>query len=156
MHIHHFGDPKLVKPNVPVEDVWQYKEYLADMYQCMKEHNGCGLAAPQVGINAQFFMYKHDRLCRTLYNPVIAESEGSVIDYEGCLSIPGFTFPVQRFEKVLVDFVGPRGEHDTIEAEGWHARILQHEIDHLNGTLICHKLNREHKRNFIRKWNKCS
>lgn len=155
MHIHHFGDPTLIRSNPPVEDVDQYKEYFSDMYKCMKTHNGVGIAAPQVGINAQFFMYSFEKVSRVIRNPVLVEHEGSVVDYEGCLSIPGFTFPIQRYEKVIVDYLDPKGALATIEADGWHARILQHEMDHLNGILICHKLNREHKRNFIRKWNKC-
>ncbi|MBB5323727.1 peptide deformylase [Anoxybacillus tepidamans] len=117
---------------------------LNDMYDTMIEADGVGLAAPQVGIAKQIAIVdigdQHGRI--ELINPVILESRGEQIGPEGCLSFPGLFGEVKRAEYVKVRAQNRRGRSFMIEATGFLARALQHEIDHLNGILFTAKVIR--------------
>jgi peptide deformylase len=111
----------------------------------MRANQGCvGLAAPQLGDEVRIVavdVSEHPRATRhhgllVLVNPVIRLSSGSEIAREGCLSIPDLTANVKRATEVLVEASDPEGETRAIEAEGFEARALQHEIDHLDGILF--------------------
>lgn len=110
---------------------------LDDMAETMYESNGVGLAAPQVGIAKRLIVIDpgNDHLLKMI-NPRCLEAEGEEIDVEGCLSIPGIYGEVPRASRVLVEALDPAGEPLRLEAEGFLARILQHEIDHLDGILF--------------------
>ena len=114
-----------------------------DMVDTMKHHKGVGLAAPQIGISKQIIVVseKEDEIIK-LINPSIVESSGNSVDVEGCLSIPGVYGEVDRAAKTVVTAVNENNEKVCIEAEGYLARILQHEIDHLKGTLFVEKAKR--------------
>jgi len=117
---------------------------LNDMYDTMLEADGVGLAAPQVGIAKQIAIVdigdQNGRI--ELINPVILESRGEQIGPEGCLSFPGLFGEVKRAEYVKVRAQNRRGRIFMLEATGFLARALQHEIDHLNGILFTTKVIR--------------
>ncbi len=113
---------------------------LDDMAETMYEYKGVGLAAPQIGIAKRLIVVDpgENRLMK-LINPRLLESEGEQIDVEGCLSVPGVYGEVPRASRVLVEALDTVGEPLRLEAEGFLARILQHEIDHLDGILFLNR-----------------
>ncbi|MCL6585768.1 MAG: peptide deformylase [Anoxybacillus sp.] len=117
---------------------------LNDMYDTMLAADGVGLAAPQVGIAKQIAIVdigdEHGRM--ELINPVILEARGEQIGPEGCLSFPGLFGDVSRAEYVKVRAQNRHGRVFTLEATGFLARALQHEIDHLHGVLFTTKVIR--------------
>jgi len=110
------------------------------MAETMYQARGVGLAAPQIGITRRLVVIDpgENRLIQ-LINPRFLKKRGEVIDVEGCLSIPGLIGEVPRAEWVAVEYVDRHGKTVQIEAEGFLARILQHEIDHLEGVLFIDK-----------------
>lgn len=111
---------------------------LDDMADTMYEANGIGLAAPQVGVAMRVVVIDYgDDFggLLELINPVIVDKSGSAIDVEGCLSIPNVRGNVERFDKITVHFQKRNGKTYEIKAEGYFARVFQHEIDHLDGIL---------------------
>lgn len=134
------------------------------MRETMRAAPGVGLAAPQVGVPLQIAVIEDradllesippDRLAardrqpvpfHVIVNPVITLEGESIEFFEGCLSLPGYSAIVSRAARVRVECMNERGEPVSINAGGWYARILQHEIDHLNGTLY---IDRMHSRSF--------
>ncbi|NMA92572.1 MAG: peptide deformylase [Firmicutes bacterium] len=113
---------------------------LQDMTETMYHAPGVGLAAPQIGISRRLVVIDpgEEQLLQ-LINPCILEKKGEIIDLEGCLSLPGLTGEVPRAEWVAVEYLDPRGKKVRLQAEGLMARILQHEIDHLEGVLFIDK-----------------
>ncbi len=110
--------------------------FVQDMIETMKAKDGVGLAAPQVNVSKRFIVVSDSEKLYTLVNPeVIAHSESTVIDTEGCLSLPGLQASVTRWEKVIIRALDVDGEKKEITARGLLSRVLQHEIDHLNGVL---------------------
>jgi peptide deformylase len=112
-----------------------------DMKDAMYNAPGVGLAAPQVGFSKRLILVdptakKESGSLLVMINPVIVEQEGSVEESEMCLSVPEISVDVKRAEKILVKGVTLSGKEIQIEAEGFLARIFQHEIDHLNGKVI--------------------
>lgn len=110
------------------------------MIQLMAENNGCGIAAPQVGVNKRLFVAVLDgERCELFVNPVILEhSDETEIDTEGCLSVPGKCGDVERYKTIKVRYFNGR-DVVTKEYEGMNARIIQHEYDHLTGVLYIDK-----------------
>ena len=131
------GDPVLTKVSKPVKELTpRIEELIDDMFETMYEHDGAGLAAPQVGILRQLVVIDvGDGNQYVLINPEIIEQSGEVIDYEGCLSVPGMRGKVKRAEKVTVKALNEEFEPIAIAAEGLLARCIQHEVDHLHGKL---------------------
>lgn len=117
------------------------KSLIADLIDTVKNAPGAGLAAPQIGVPLRVLVTNHEDRIRVVINPEIAwESEEEVVADEGCLSIPGLYGPVARKESVVVRAMGRNGKISKIKAEDWEARILQHEIDHLNGILYIDRI----------------
>ncbi|WP_226665771.1 peptide deformylase [Metabacillus litoralis] len=115
---------------------------LADMYDTMIENDGVGLAAPQIGISEKIAIVDIDDQNGTieLINPVIIEERGVQTGPEGCLSFPGLYGEVSRADYVKVRTFNRKGKARIIEAEGFLARAIQHEIDHLEGVLFTSKV----------------
>ena len=118
---------------------------IADMIETMREDKGVGLAAPQVNVSqrlitVEFGSDEDETIPPTLYivvNPEItAHSQEKIIGVEGCLSVPGLMGEVERFVSVTIKGQTKKGEAFKMDAQGWLARIFQHEIDHLNGILF--------------------
>ena len=132
----------------------EVKKLILEMVEAMYEHQGIGLAAPQVGISQRIIIVETSDNPRdtakesgehgkplAFLNPVIAKkSKRMSPEEEGCLSLPGIFVPVKRAEKVEVVCQTPTGNQVRVVAEGLMARIFQHEIDHLNGKLIIDRL----------------
>ncbi|ONK23284.1 peptide deformylase [Siminovitchia sp. FSL H7-0308] len=117
---------------------------LNDMYETMIAADGVGLAAPQIGVGQQIAIvdigeeYGNEYI--ELINPVIVQASGSETDIEGCLSMPGLYGKVPRHRIVVVKAMDRHGQVFSIKAEGFLARALQHEIDHLQGILFTTKV----------------
>lgn len=115
-----------------------------DMMRIMRKANGVGLAAPQVGILQRVIVISPDGMKpAALINPRIVKSEGEQVGQEGCLSIPGLYGDVKRAAYVEVEATDRRGRELVYELEGMPARIVQHEIDHLDGILFIDKVIQE-------------
>jgi peptide deformylase len=136
-----FPDPVLRKKAQRVEKIdGEIKNLVEDMVETMHAAPGVGLAAPQVGVSLRVFVADisvgedPDALI-TLINPeIVSRSETNTIE-EGCLSLPGVMSDVKRSDKVVVRGLNLQGEQVEIEAGGLMARVFQHEIDHLDGSL---------------------
>jgi peptide deformylase len=134
----------------------ELRQLVEDMYDTMDEAPGVGLAAPQIGVNLRIFVYDWDAEDGTeqrgvVINPTLSISEIPTDepdwdeDSEGCLSVPGERFPLKRANKAILTGIDLDQNPVQIEAEGWFARIFQHEFDHLEGTLYVDRLNDEYK-----------
>jgi peptide deformylase len=143
-----FGDPVLREPAGPVESFDAGLRRLAeDMIQTMHEAPGVGLAAPQVGRSLRLIVFDigDEAGARALANPELRNEWGEQIGDEGCLSVPGLYYPVKRAQKVWAEGVDLDGHEVTMEGEELLARVLQHEVDHLNGVLFIDRLDAEHR-----------
>lgn len=140
-----YPNPILEQPCEPVT-IFDKKlsRLLDDMYETMIEFDGVGLAAPQIGINKQIAIVDIDDEHGTieLINPIIVRKEGEETDMEGCLSFPGLYGEVPRSYKVEVKAQNRKGKEFILQAEGFLARAIQHEIDHLHGILFTSKVTR--------------
>lgn len=115
-----------------------------DMMRIMRRANGIGLAAPQLGLLQRLIVIAPEGVKPTaLINPRIVKMEGEQIGQEGCLSIPGLYGDVKRAEYVEVEATDRKGRELTFELEGMPARVVQHEIDHLDGVLFIDKVLKE-------------
>lgn len=148
-----YGDPVLKQRATEVADIDGSLARLADdMIATMYAAPGVGLAAPQVGVQKRLFVYDYDDGTgpHTIINPTITESSGEWMYEEGCLSVPGLYFPIVRPKDVLVTGYDLDGKEVTIEATEFLARVLQHEIDHLDGTLLLEHLDPEQRKEALR------
>jgi peptide deformylase len=147
-----FGDPVLrsrAREVAAVDDA--VRDLMRSMEETMKAAPGVGLAAPQVGVQRRVIVWEHEEVRGALANPVIVGQEGEVEGEEACLSLPGLVYPVVRSEWVRVEGLDPSGRPLEVEAWEWMARILQHEIDHLNGVLFIDRLPRTLRREAMAK-----
>jgi peptide deformylase len=171
------GDPVLRQAARPLtrQEILgdQIQRLIHDMRETMRDAPGVGLAAPQIGLSLQLAVVEDreeslkdlpprevadkDRRpvpFHVILNPrIIVTGDDEASFYEGCLSLTGFSAVVPRARAVRVEYLDEQGEPRSVEASGWYARILQHEIDHLHGTLY---LDRMHTRTFtsIDNWNR--
>jgi len=113
------------------------KRLVRDMEETLRKAEGVGLAATQVGILKRVIIYDVGEGLKVLINPMITwESEEKLEEEEGCLSVPGAKVPVRRAKEIRAEGYNLEGDKVALEAEGLLARVIQHEIDHLNGILI--------------------
>lgn len=132
-----FGDPVLRERAREVGSVdASVQKLMRDMTDTMMAAPGVGLAAPQIGVRRRVIVWQNEDERGALANPRIVEQRGKVTDDEACLSLPGLTYPVSRAQWIAVVGWGPNGEDVSVEASDLTARILQHEIDHLDGVLF--------------------
>jgi len=111
-------------------------ELIERMSEIMRDANGCGLAAPQVGILKRIFIYDIGEGVKAVVNPKITRAKGEQIGEEGCLSLPGLRGEVPRAFEIVVKGQDEFGKPVKIHAEEFEARVMQHEIDHLDGILF--------------------
>lgn len=127
------------------------RELVQDMYETMDKAPGVGLAAPQIGVGLRVFVYDYadddgNERRGVVINPELTIGEVSTepadedTEIEGCLSVPGERFPLKRAETAVLTGVDLEQQPVRIEADGWFARIFQHEFDHLDGTLYVNRL----------------
>ncbi|WP_278674414.1 peptide deformylase [Acidaminococcus fermentans] len=114
---------------------------LKDMAETMYAANGCGLAAPQIGLSKRLVVIDagDGAGIREFVNPVLTDPVGEAVDSEGCLSVPSYEGEVKRAAQITVHFQDRKGDHYQLTAEGLLARALQHECDHLEGILFIDK-----------------
>ena len=145
------GDPRLLRVAPPVPDAMigsaELDALIADMFDTMHDANGVGLAAPQIGVDLQLVIFgSNERNPRypdrplvpptVLINPVITPlGEDEEEDWEGCLSVPGLRGRVPRWSRIRYTGFDPYGDPIDRTVEGFHARVVQHECDHLIGKL---------------------
>ena len=143
-----YPDKFLRQPTKPVLDIDSViQEIIDDMADTMYDAPGVGLAAIQVGCDQSILVYdgrpgEVDRSLEVLINPKIVDSEGEILSQEeGCLSVPDFRADLKRASAIVVEGLDREGKLIQIEAEGYLAIVLQHEIDHLNGKLFIDHLS---------------
>lgn len=142
------GDPRLLRVAQPVTqfDTPALHALVADMFDTMRAANGAGLAAPQIGVDLQLVIFGFGRNQRypeappvpetVLINPVLTPlSQEMEEGVEGCLSVPGLRGSVPRFTRLHYEGYDQYGKRIAVDAEGFHARVVQHEVDHLLGIL---------------------
>ena len=136
--IRQYGDPVLRMRAADVEEADDELRRITErMVGLMHDAEGVGLAATQVGILRRFFVCTLEGDDRVLVNPVVTPvGEDTEVDQEGCLSLGPIRVPVERAAKVKVEATDETGEPVSLELEGTDARVVQHELDHLDGTLI--------------------
>ena len=144
-----YGDPCLRKKCVPVKEVGPSERMVINaMIETMHQANGVGLAAPQVGINQRFFILDVGDGPVIIINPKIIKRAGSDIFEEGCLSVPEVTIMVKRPEEITVHYTDENNQTMKLTCNGLLAKAIQHETDHLNGTLIVDYASDEEKAKF--------
>jgi peptide deformylase len=148
-----FGDPVLKQRAREVEDFdGDLATLVHGMYDTMDAEEGIGLAAPQVGVRKRLFTFDlHEgEGPAVVVNPEIVEREGEVLSGEGCLSVPGYHFDVVRAERVTMRGLDLDGVELVIEGEDLLARMIQHEIDHLDGMLLLDRVEPDVRREALR------
>ena len=144
------GHPVLLKKTNEISNLndIDLKKIIYDMSETMIDANGIGLAAPQVHLSHRLFIYRNPDIeeeekikVSVLINPKIENiSNETEDDWEGCLSIPGMSGLVRRSKKIKYSAIDLKGEKVSGEVDGLHARVIQHEFDHLNGILYTSRL----------------
>jgi peptide deformylase len=142
------GDPRLLRVAQPVREFGtpELKTLIDDMFETMAAAHGAGLAAPQIGVDLQLVIFGYTHNVRypeappvpptVLINPVITPLDGELVNgWEGCLSVPGLRGVVPRHPRIRYTGFDPEGRPIEREADGFHARVVQHECDHLIGRL---------------------
>ena len=141
-----YGDPVLRLKAKPIAEVAEtIKPFVHDMFDTMFAEDGVGLAAPQVGVSERLLVLavpvkRGKRVDMTLINPEIVKAEGWELGEEGCLSVPGVYDEVKRAFAIELKAMDESGRLVEMKAEGYLARAIQHEIDHLNGVLFVDRL----------------
>lgn len=128
-----------------------------DLVETMYAADGIGLAAPQIGVPVRVFVYdvrEEGVQPGALINPRIVDSTGRQREVEGCLSIPGLSEVVERKGSVVIEALDRDGQLVRIEAEGTLSRVLQHEVDHLDGVLFIDRVSPLKRRMLLKKWSK--
>jgi peptide deformylase len=147
--IRQYGDPAL---RLKAHDVEEFDDDLRRLVErmiaLMQDAQGVGLAATQVGVLRRVFVYGADEEGpRALVNPVVAErGEETAADEEGCLSLQGVRVPVDRATRLVLEGKDEHGADVRVELEEYAARVVQHELDHLDGVLIIDRTDDEHRR----------
>ena len=147
MKICKYGEPVLAEPAREVTTVDDaLRRMVENMRLTMYRANGVGLAAPQVGEGIRLFVYdlsvgEDPEAFHAYFNPVILESDGAETDEEGCLSVPGINLGVERRTRLYLRAVDMEGREFEREFRDFEARVLQHEIDHLDGNVILDRVS---------------
>jgi len=153
-----FGDPVLASQAAAVTDIdGKVVRIVEEMFDTLYDSDsGIGLAAPQVGIQRQIFVWDMDDEPMVILNPTIAESDGEWVYEEGCLSIPGLYVEMTRPKTVLMKGIDMNGNEISLEADELEARLFQHELDHLNGVLMFDRMQPEQRKQAIAEYKKLS
>jgi peptide deformylase len=158
--ISRYGTHVLHRRADPVADITpDVDQLIDDMISTMYAAPGIGLAAPQVGVPLRIFVIdlsvgRRAEDLRVFVNPEFVERDGTQLEEEGCLSLPGFTATVMRPARVVVRSLDRQGQPQTVEGQDLLARALQHEMDHLDGTLFVDRLRGIRKQQIVRRVQK--
>ncbi|MEQ8719290.1 MAG: peptide deformylase [Acidimicrobiales bacterium] len=146
-----YGDPVLRSRAAEITEIDGKLAGLTDeMFVTMYDAPGIGLAAPQVGIRKRLFVYDFGDGPGVLINPEIVESDGEWVFDEGCLSVPGLSWEILRPKTIHVTGIDLDGNEVSIEADELFSRLIQHEIDHLDGVLLVERLDEDTRRDALR------
>lgn len=155
-----YPDPRLKLISQEIEPGDAARAIAQDLLDTMAEHPGVGIAAPQIGEIRRVILVDASRAPRqisehglmVLINPVIVARAGSQVFKEGCLSVPQYLARIKRAWSVTVEAITPDGEPVHVDAEGFEAVVLQHEIDHLDGLLFLDRVRDTTRDLFDRVW----
>lgn len=149
------GDPVLREPGAPVAEFGpDLARLVDDMVETMDAAGGAGLAAPQVGVQLRVFVYDagDGDGPRAVVNPEISEPEGSAPYEEGCLSVPGIYVEIERPEIVTARWQDVDGARHEARADGFFARVFQHEMDHCDGKVFLDRAQRRDRKDALRRF----
>lgn len=158
LKVHVYPDPILKQKAVPVTDFGpQMQKLFDDMIDTMHVEDGVGIAAPQIGVSKRIFI-----ACPTvkkgeeyvIVNPEIYEAKGTQTDKEGCLSFPGVVGDVTRAKVIRFRFQDRHGNPHDVEVKDFFARVIQHELDHLDGFLFIDRVNFNQRQVLIDEYQK--
>jgi len=151
-----YGDPVLKTPAAAVTEINGKVARLVDeMFDTLYASDaGIGLAAPQIGVQKQIFVWEIDDQPMVIINPVIAESSGEWVYDEGCLSIPGLYVEMLRPNEVLMKGLTLDGNEIEIEASELMGRLFQHELDHLNGVLMFDRMTPDQRKSALAEYRR--
>ncbi len=145
--IRQYGDPVLKQATKDVEEIdGSVAKLVEDMFETMYAAPGVGLAANQVGVQRRLFVYDVGHGPEVVINPRITETSGEWAFEEGCLSVPGLSWTIIRPDKVHLVGLDLDGNELSIDAEEYQGRVFQHEVDHLDGTLLIERLDEDQRR----------
>lgn len=152
-----FGDPVLKSQAAPVTDIdGKLVRLVDDMFATLAgSDNGVALAAPQIGVQKQIFVWdlgEDDR--DVIFNPEVVESDGEWVYEEGCLSIPGLYVEIVRPKTVLVRGIDIDGNDIQIEADEFESRMFQHELDHLHGVLMFDRMTPDQRKEALTEYRR--
>jgi peptide deformylase len=150
--IRQYGDPALrMAANEVSEFDDDLRRLVERMIALMHDAQGVGLAATQVGVLRRLFVFEADEEGpRAIVNPVVVErAEETVSDEEGCLSLQGVRVPVERSTRVVLEGKDPNGDDMRVELDTYGSRVVQHELDHLDGVLIIDRTGDEHRKDAL-------
>ncbi len=156
LQIRAYPDPVLRRRAEAVPAVTdEIRALIEAMFLVMDAHDGVGLAAPQIGVLKRLLVldpsaYQENRARQALVNPVIVRRRGSVVEPEGCLSLPGIEAEVRRAAEVDVEALTTEGRLVAFTAQRLEARIIQHEMDHLDGILMIDRVPRWKRWRFLK------
>lgn len=149
--IRRFGDPVLrtvADPVTTFDD--SVTALISDLLDTVAEPGRAGVAAPQIGVSLRAFSYNVNGETGYVINPELVETSGEQDGEEGCLSVPGLSFPTHRAEHAVVRGVDLRNEPVTVSGAGLMARCLQHETDHLDGIVYLRRLDEDLRRTALK------
>ena len=146
-----FGDPVLRTPADPVTSFdADLRALVRDLEDTVREPGRAGVAGPQIGVSLRVFSYNVGGVVGHMVNPVLSDFAGEQADEEGCLSLPGLGYETTRALSVTATGFDQHGEPLVIKGEGFLARALQHEVDHLDGRLYVDTLTGDVRRQALR------
>ncbi len=131
-----YGDPRLRRRAQEVEDPSMCDALVKRMSHLLRDHHGAGLAATQIGEDKRVVIWLEEGQTRTLINPVLTLGDEEEIGFEGCLSVPGMAGLVRRAVSIRAEGFNLKGGPIKFDASGMLARVIQHEVDHLDGVLF--------------------
>ena len=146
-----FGHPALISKSSDIEEIDDYIVNLSQkMIKIMYDAPGVGLAAPQIGINKNIFVFDAGNGPFVAINPKMVKKEGNITFLEGCLSLPGYYWDIERAEYAKITCLNDDGNEVVYEGEDLMGRVLQHEYDHLKGKLLIKSLKRKSRKEALR------
>ncbi len=145
--IRRYGDPALTQRASEVDEIdGRVARLVSDMFDTMYDAPGTGLAANQVGVQRRVFVYDVGDGPKTVINPRVVETSGEWTFEEGCLSVPGLSWPIVRPDRVHLVGLDLDGNEVSLEADTLEGRVFQHELDHLDGILLVERLDDDQRR----------
>ena len=153
-----FGDPVLKTKAAPVTEIdGKIARLVDEMFDSLyASDSGVGLAAPQIGVQKQIFVWDLEGDTMAIFNPEIVESSGESVYDEGCLSIPGLYVEIVRPKQVLLRGIDIDGNTVEFESDDFEARLFQHELDHLNGVLMFDRMTPDQRKEAIAEYQRIS